>query len=408
MSFENQTPAYDHDRTASLFAVSWNILDYALQSLWRRRLKTLGIIIIFTAVIFLVASFQLTVKALNDEADRDLASAPEITIQKMVAGRQESIPLNYAAKLSGIWGIRKIVPRIWGYYFDATTKANYTVIGIDPLKMPQGNQLGEVITGGRLPASGEAVIGRGIQKILRLPDNNAMLSMFRPDLSLKPLKISGVFKGSSDILAYDTIMMNLDDSRDIFNIPPSMVTDFCVYVANPSEINTITRKIAARLPDTRVISRSQVKETYRAVFGWRGGFASICLLTAIAAFIIFAWDKASGMSPDERKEVAILKVLGWQTADILGLRFWEGFIVSFLSFLFGFSLAYLHVCFFSAQLFKPILVGWSVLYPVLNLHPNLEFSDILLIFSLVVPPYMAATIIPAWRSAIIPPDAAVN
>jgi ABC-type lipoprotein release transport system permease subunit len=390
------------------FEKQLNILDYALQSLWRRRLKSGGIIVIFTAVIFLVASFQLTVKALNDEADRDLGTAPEITIQKMTAGRQESIPLAYIDKLAGIWGIRRVVPRIWGYYFDATTKANYTVIGVDPLLMPQGNRLAEILAGGSLPGASEAVIGRGIKQILRLPDKGAMLSMFRPDLSLKSFKITGIFKENTDLLTYDTILMNPADSRDLFSLPEGEVTDLCVYVANSDEIGTIARKIAARLPDTRVVSKNQVKETYRAVFGWRGGFGSICLLTAIAAFIIFAWDKASGMSPDERKEVAILKVLGWQTTDVLGLRFWEGFIVSFLSFLMGYSLAYLHVSFFSAQLFRPILVGWSVIYPALNLHPVIEFSDALLIFSLVVPPYMAATIIPAWRSAIIPPDAAVN
>jgi len=391
-----------------LFEKQLNILDYALQSLWRRRLKSGGIIVIFTVVIFLVASFQLTVKALNDEADRDLGTAPEITIQKITAGRQEPIPLAYLDKLTGIWGIRQIVPRIWGYYFDATAKANYTIIGVNPLKMPLGDRLGGVLAGGHLPAAGEAVIGRGIQKILHLSGKGAMLSMFRPDLTLKTFKISGVFKQNSDILTYDTILMNLADSRDLFAMRKGQVTDFCVYVANPKEVETIARKIADRLPSTRVVSRNQIKETYRAVFGWRGGFGSICLLTAIAAFIILAWDKASGMSPDERKEVAILKVLGWQTADVLGLRFWEGFIVSFLSFLMGYSLAYLHVCFFSAELFRPILVGWSVIYPTLNLRPAIEFSDALLIFTLVVPPYMAATIIPAWRSAIIPPDAAVN
>lgn len=356
----------------------------------------------------MVASFQLTIKALNDAADEDLSQAPEITIQKMVAGRQESIPLSYIKKLSGIWGIRKIVPRIWGYYFDSATGTNYTVIGLNPSNMPMGDKLGKVVQGGHLPAEGEVVIGQGVQKILRLPKRGGMLSLFRPDLTLKSFKISGIFKDSTDLLTYDTIFMNLADSRDLFSLAKDRVTDFCVYVSNPKEVSTIARKIAARLPDTRVVSRSQIKETYRAVFGWRGGFASVCLLTAIAAFIIFAWDKASGMSPDERKEVAILKVVGWQTADVLGLRFWEGFIVSFLSFLLGYTFAYMHVCFFSAGLFRPMLTGWSVIHPALNLYPNLELSDALLIFCLVVPPYMAATIIPAWRSAIIPPDAAVN
>ena len=37
-----------------------NILDYALGSLWRQRLKNISVVAVFSLVIFLVASFKLT------------------------------------------------------------------------------------------------------------------------------------------------------------------------------------------------------------------------------------------------------------------------------------------------------------------------------------------------------------
>jgi len=389
------------------FEKQLNLIDYSLSSLWRRRFKSLGVMVVFAGVIFLLASFQMTTKALTSLAADSLAFAPEITIQKMRAGRQESIPVAYQARLGEILGIKAITPRVWGYYFNETKGANYTILGLDPLSMPLGDRLGQAIDGRRLPQEHEVVLGQGVQGAAS-GSGSSMISLFRPDLSLKALTIVGNFRPETDFLTYDTLFMGLDDARDLFALPADMVTDLCVTVANPSEVATIAKKIAALLPDTRVVTRQQIQKTYQAVFGWRSGFASVCLLTALTSFIIFAWDKASGLTPEEKKEIAILKMVGWQTADVLALRFWEGVIVSLLSFAVGYTLAYLHVSFFEAALFRPILVGWSVIHPAIPLRPTVNLGETLLVLCLTVVPYLTATIIPSWRAAIIPADSAMN
>jgi ABC-type lipoprotein release transport system permease subunit len=387
-----------------------NILDYSLASLWRRKLKNLTVMLVFALVIFLLASFQMLTSALTKAAEDSLAHAPDITVQKMSAGRQTAIPLTYIEQLHGIWGIQRIVPRIWGYYFDEKNLANYTILGVDTWKMPAGHELNLALAEGHFPQkndTGLVVLGHSVHKGLNL-DNRKVFSFFRPDLSLESYKISGIFSQSSEILTADIIVMNLEDARKLFAIPTEFVTDLCVYVGNPAEINTIGKKIANLFPDTRVLTRSQILKTYQMVFSWRSGFASVCLLTALAAFAILAWDKASGLSPEERREIAILKILGWETSDVLAIRFWESFLVSFIAFAFGCSLAYLHVVFFDASLFRPVLMGWSVIRPNLQLLPNLEVADLLLILCYSVLPYMAATVIPAWRCAIVPADSAMR
>lgn len=387
-----------------------NLLDYSLSSLWRRKMKNGSVMLIFAAVIFLVASFQMLTGSLVSTADRILADAPEITIQRMSAGRQESIPLSYKDRLAGIFGIRKIVPRIWGYQFDEANGANYTIIGLDPGEMPMGNKLDLTLAEGEYPSAdnkGDVVIGYEALSMMKLGERR-VFSLFRPDLSLKSFRISGVFSRDVDVVAADVIAMGLQDSRDLFGLAPDMVTDLCVYVANPAEIDTIARKIAAALPDTRVLTKPQIRKTYQVVFGWRSGFASVCLLAALASFVILSWDKASGLSPEERREIGILKILGWETTDILAVRFWEGFLVSVLAFIIGCTSAYVHVTYFEAALFRPVLLGWSVLRPTLYLLPSITYGDLLLILCLVVGPYLAATVIPAWRCASVPPDSAIR
>lgn len=387
-----------------------NILDYALSSLWRHRLKSLSVLLVFAAVIFLLASFQMVTQALSDKAKQVLTHTPEITLQKMSAGRQEAIPLAYRDKLVGIFGIRRVAPRIWGYYFDEVRLANYTVMGMAADEMVEGNRLDAALAKGAMPGpdeQGRVVVGHSITKALDLAGRTTF-SLFRPDLSLKPFAISGEFSRDTDILTNDLIVMNLADARDLFAIPDGLVTDLCVYVANPKEIDTIAKKISEALPSVRVLTRPQIQKTYQVVFGWRSGFGSICLLSALAAFVILAWDKASGLSPEERREIAILKVLGWETSDILAVRFWESVIVSGLACLVGMTAAYIHVVYFAAALFRPVLMGWSVLRPELHLLPRLAVGDILLIFAFTVIPYLAATVIPAWRSATVPADSALG
>lgn len=387
-----------------------NILDYALSSLWRRRFKSLSVLLVFAMVIFLLASFQMVTQALSDKARQVLVHTPEITLQKMSAGRQEAFPLADKEQLAGIFGVRRVVPRIWGYYFDEVRLANYTVIGMDTAEMPEGDRLDSALAGGRMPRleeTGRVVIGHSIKKGLDLAGRSTF-SLFRPDLSLKPFEISGEFTQHTDILTNDLMVMTLADARDLFAIPADQVTDLCVYVANPKEIDTIARKISDALPAVRVLTRPQIQKTYQVVFGWRSGFGSICLLAALAAFVILAWDKASGLSPEERREIAILKVLGWETRDILAVRFWESVIVSGLACILGMTAAYIHVVYFSAALFRPVLMGWSVLRPELHLLPSMAAGDILLILAFTVIPYLAATVIPAWRSATVPADSALG
>lgn len=390
----------------STFEKHLNIVDYAISSLWRRRGKNIGVIVVFAAVIFLVASFQLVTSALTDTAARVLAGTPEITIQRMSAGRQEAIPLAYVEKLSGIFGIRSILPRVWGYYFDEVHGANLTVIGVDHQKMPSGERLAEALASGRLPgrgATGEVAVGQLVQKLFGL-DERSVFSLFRPDLSLKTLAAAGSFSPDTDLVTADLMVMSLEDAQDLFGMDRNRVTDLCVNVANPSEVATIARKISEVLPDSRVLTRQQILKTYQVVFGWRSGFASVCLLGALFAFVIMAWEKASGLSPAERREISILKILGWETADVLAVRFWEGFVVSFLAFAIGCTAAYVHVAFFDASIFKPVMVGWSIVNPTLRLLPQVSVSDLLLVFCFTVLPYVGATVIPAWHAASVPAD----
>jgi ABC-type lipoprotein release transport system permease subunit len=277
--------------------------------------------------------------------------------------------------------------RLWGYFYDPAVKANYT------LMVPDGAQ----------PADNEVEIGATIAAT-RGVDLGDIISLRSADNRPFSFRVAGILDADSQLVSADLILLSEATFRDFFAIPEGMYTDLVLRVRNPRELRTIAEKLILALPDTRPILRDEVIRTYDAIFSWRQGIVFVLMAGAVLAFVIFAWDKASGLSGEERKEIGILKALGWETADVIRMKFWEGAAVSLLAFLLGYLLAYAHVFYTSAALFEPVLKGWAVLYPEFAPIPYIDLLQIATLFFFTVFPYTVATIIPIWRAAITDPD----
>ncbi len=364
-----------------------NVLDFTLSSLLRRKGKNLALILVYTLVVFLLASVMFFTHSIKEEASLVLKEAPEIMVQKLVAGRHDLIPLQYAETIRDIRGVESVGGRLWGYYYDPTNGANYTLMVREEGKV----------------SPGKIRIGKGVAR--NLPGAEHGVMPFRThDGSYVFLQIEGVFSSESELVTSDLILISEPDFRKLFGLPEGLATDLILKVRNRNELTTIAIKITQLLPDTRPILRDEILRTYDAVFDWRGGLVVVILCGAVMAFIIFAWDKATGLSAEERREIGILKAVGWETADVLLMKFWEGVVISLFSFLAGVLLAYVHVFFSSAGLFEPALKGWSVLYPAFRLTPFVDAYQVATLFFLSVIPYTVATIVPSWRAATIDPD----
>jgi ABC-type lipoprotein release transport system permease subunit len=107
---------------------------------------------------------------------------------------------------------------------------------------------------------------------------------------------------------------------------------------------------------------------------------------------------------EERREMGVLKAVGWETSEVIAMKSWEGVIISLTAFFGGTLLAYAHVFFSSALLFEPVLKGWAVLYPRFQLVPHIDPYQVLALFFLTVMPYTVATVIPSWNAATVDPD----
>jgi len=363
------------------------LIDFTISSLMRRKGKNFGLLLVYTLIVFMLASVMLFTHSIQKEAGIILQQSPEIIVQRIMAGRQALIPEDYIKKNGSSRGVSSKKGRLWGYFYNPTVKANYTVM------VPEHREL----------TTTEVIIGAGIARTLGIDVGDYFT--IRSNNITYSFQVKELLEQESELVTTDLVLMSEKAYRIISGVPEGQFTDIVLSVRNPREVRKVAEKLVKRLPDVRPILREEILRTYDSIFSWRQGIVFVLLAGALMAFVIFAWDKASGLSAEEKREIGILKAVGWESGDILHMKFWEGIIISLSAFMLGYLAAYLHVFYSAAVLFEPVLKGWAILYPKFSLIPFIDGLQVATLFFFTVFPYVVATIIPIWKVSVTDPDA---
>ena len=383
------------------------MIGFAINSILRRGVKSFFTLFIFTSLIFLLSSILFISNSIKAELGFTLKSLPQITIQKLQAGRHTNIEINRVDKLLEFHGVKSAVPRTWGYYYFEKAGVNFSVVGIDSFDKQYKKSFEsfvEDVDFDELSKNSSMIVGVGVKKALSENYYKDYFNFVKPDGELQKVTIASTFKSSTSLESNDIILMPRDMVLDIFGMNENEATDIVLSVANPEEIPTIIEKIRNLYPDTRVITQNDLRVSYQNIFDYKSGmFLALFVISAFTFFMI-VYDKASGLSSEEKKEIGILKAIGWKIDDILQEKFYEAFIISFLAFLSAIILALFFVYTLEAPLIKDIFIGYSRLKPTFDLPFVFDFQTVFLLFFLTIPLYLAAIIIPSWRVASMDAD----
>lgn len=89
-------------------------------------------------------------------------------------------------------------------------------------------------------------------------------------------------------------------------------------------------------------------------------------------------------------------------------KFYESFIISSISYLTGVLFAFFYVYILDAPILRYIFEGYSKLKTNFDLPFHLDIQTLTLVFFITVPLYVAATIIPSWKTSIIDADESIR
>jgi ABC-type lipoprotein release transport system permease subunit len=383
------------------------LLRFALGSLARRRVRNLAVGLGLTFIAWYLASVFFLVDALRQEYRAGTQEIPDITVQRLVAGRPGLLHPDAAAGIAEIPGVIRVRPRVWGYVFFPSLSGNLTVVGVDASDPGVQADLGKLIVEGELPEEpGDVLLGHSFSQFLGTGVGTGIGLEVAGRIT--SLRIVGTFGSESALYDGDVLIADTVTSRSLLNLRDDEVTDLAVWISTPDEATVIAKKIVALLPEARILDKELMSRAYELTFNKRGGTVAATLLPAFLAFLLLAWDRLTSLGTLARREVAVLKSIGWENSDILCARMWESTLLATSATAAGMILAYVFVFVAGAPWMSSALFGWSAIYPVLDLTPAVDLVQVLSLLAWIVVPFVTLSVVPAWRASVVPPGEAVR
>jgi ABC-type lipoprotein release transport system permease subunit len=387
------------------------LIEYALSAILRQKFKSFFIVTIFTLLTFLLTSIFFITNSIRYELDSTVDALPQIIVQKTKAGRHYDIDADAVDSILAIAGVSDAVARVWGYYYFENVGVNFSIVGINQYEEQYKNSFTKLVKDfsfEEINGTATMLVGAGVKQTMQSSYYKDYFNFIKPDGSLKKVLIAGIFDGETELESNDMIVMSKELFREIFELDESKATDIVVKVANPEEVATIVSKIKLMFPDTRIITSEDLKVSYQNIFDYKSGIFLALFIVALFTFFIIIYDKSSGLTSEEKREIGILKAIGWRVEDVLKEKFYEAFIISFFSYTLGVGLALAYVYMFQAPLLSNIFVGYSQLKTTFELPFIFDFQTLFLVFFLSVPIYIAATIIPSWKVSTLEADEVIR
>ena len=387
------------------------LIEYAINAILRQKYKSFFVTTVFTLLTFLLTSIFFITSSIKHELDATVDALPQIIVQKIKAGRHYDIDTDVVDNILGIAGVSDAVARVWGYYYFENAGVNFSVVGVDQFENQYKNSFERIVNRfdfDMLDVNSSMVVGVGVKRVMNDNYYKEYFNFIKPDGTLKKVTLAGTFDGDTSLESNDMIIMPKDIVREIFDIQEDMATDIVVKVANPEEITTIASKIKQIYPDTRIVTSQDLKVSYQNIFDYKSGVFLALFIVSLFTFFIIIYDKSSGLSSEEKREIGILKAIGWRIDDVLKEKFYEAFLISFFAYMLGITLAFVYVYIFQAPILRDIFVGYSQLKTNFELPFVFDIQTLFLVFFLSVPIYIAATIIPSWKVATLEADEVIR
>ena len=383
-------------------------LDFTIASLLIHKKRNLFILFMLTLLIFVSSNVLFTASSLKQELIEAADEVPQIIVQKRVGGRMQDLKMDKILQLVSIEGVERVIPRIWGLYRFDRLGVSFSIVGVDRFDYDYLQELRDAAKLLKKDPKDGMIVGQGVYAALQKSYYKNDFNFLLPKGGIKKVHIVGVYEAKNRLLSNDMMLLSTQNAREILGIQKGFATDLALFVPNPDEVATIASKIRLLDPTLYVLTQKSIKTGYEQMFDLKSGLFLLLFIMTLLTFFIIVSDRLSALTSQEKKEIAILKAIGWSVRDVLKEKFLESFFIATMAYFFGISLALIYVFLLDAPLLADLFTGSSIIHPPLALSYHVAPSTYLLLFLVSVPVYLAAVIVPAWRVAVSDVDEVIR
>ncbi len=377
----------------------------AATSLFRSRARNIAVIICLVALLSPFVAAIVISEGIKEQHERVLSESGDIYVTRDNYGSNAPVELSLSAKLSKVQGVIQVVPRIIARVY--ARGRLLTILGVGPRCIPS---LLYVVEGGRPTAKGDVIIGANAAKYLGV----GIGSRFSLKRNPKQLfQIVGIFDSPYRVWNADLMVMGFDDASNLLGMR-STATDLVVHTRPGYEqiVDIIIRmseeESQSGLPPLRVQTKDLIQRYSERGFNLKAGVFSgfYCLVLAMG---IPCLGVISGFGLSERRrEIGIMKALGWTTEDVLEMVALENLILAVGSAFLAVGVAAAWVHFFNgAGIAGFFIPGLGILVPFDVPARIFPVPVVLGLLSAIVLT-MVGSIHSTWKTAVVSPAEAMK
>jgi ABC-type lipoprotein release transport system permease subunit len=385
----------------------WHFLTLQL---FKERSKHLSVIVISVMILFLLSSTLFISSSIRFSLEQTLKVQPDFVVSRTLGGEAVPTPLIWSDELLDIHGISRVSPRVYGRYFFEAKEKSFLIVGVDFFEDQGHDDLQKLIDHTDIKAflnGNNMLVGEGVKDYLHAHFYKDTYNFLTPKGIFEKVKIFETLPVQANLIANEMMIMPIDLARKILGYSDEEVTDITFNVPNPDEWYMISDKVSALHYDLHIVSKSDVENSYENLYNYKGGFFLILFLMVLSTFALILYQRYSMVYSSERRQIGLLRALGWSINDVLKLKFTETLLVVLISFITGLFISYMYVFVLGAPLLKEIFLGGQNLQNTLSFVPVLDYSVLTSIFLLYALPFIAAVLIPVWRVSVTDPKEAM-
>jgi ABC-type lipoprotein release transport system permease subunit len=379
-------------------------LNFLFLLLSKHKSKHIAIFMISILIVFLSSSVLFISTTLKKEIFSTLENQSDFVIQKINSGKTLYTPSSWIDDFREINGVENVQQRVYGQYYFMPENIYFTIVGVDLFEESASKNIKELLKQLNISEFLEKdsmIIGNGIKKIF---DKYHYFDSYDFKLANNELKEMKIFKDlpkEANLVANDLIIMDINLAKEILNINENETTDIILNVPNNLERQNVKEQLILKHSNTRILQKENLKKEYENMFNYKGGVFLVLFIIVILTFTLILYQRYSMISLGDKKEIGILKAVGWSIKDIIKLKIMENFIIAFMAFIIGCILSYIFVFIFNAPILKNIFIGYSNMQNDFIFNANINFSTLVTLLLFFIIPFLSAILIPVWKVAII-------
>ena len=373
---------------------------------------TVGCVV--AALVPFVAGLGIS-RGLRDQAEDSVREGADLTVTGRRLGRDAALPLEAVALVRAVPGVTDVVPRIVGEIRLGADAVSAVLVGLPRDRLPKDTTLVRGHLFAEAPAA-ELVVGSALALRLGLTVGSRIPPFYRSARGERVFTVVGVFRSDLPVWEANLVFVDLTVAAEIFD-QQGLVSSLLVTTGpkDREAVKTAIDRLEALGPvdahgpvRARVVTRDRLTALLAEGLLRKEGVFDLLWLLALALAIPVVLVTSGVGHVERRREVGILKAVGWQTDEVLVRALAESLLLAIAAAAIAIVLAYLWL---------EVLGGFgiaSVFYSGLDAMPGVRIP-----FRLAPVPALLSTlmsivvvttgsVVSSWRAASASPAEVVR